>query len=252
MPCFDPDARDSVRPASGQKGMTLVAIPHAGGFGAFFAPLEEHLPETVRLLRVDLSGHGRRRHAPLLSSIETMARDVLTMIRPHLLRPYALFGHSMGALVAHQLLDCIAKKKLPPPRRLFVSSCPAPDRNRLSPGVARLPIEAFWAHVARFDGLPRRFFDHPHLMALFEPIFRADFRAVANYHPSPPEVLPEIPITVLHGQTDPISPEALAAWQAWTTGPITFRQFPGGHFYLIDQMPELAAFLAAQCLSVDV
>jgi surfactin synthase thioesterase subunit len=149
--------------------------------------------------------------------------------------------------VAHQLLRRIGEENLPPPRRFFVSSCPAPGRSSLSPGVALLPTEAFWQQVARFDGLPRRFFDHPDLVALFEPIFQADFRAVAAYQPARPAALSDVPITVLCGREDSIAPDALAAWQAWTTAPLEIRQFPGGHFYLTEQMSQLAAFLAVRC-----
>ena len=229
------------------EGMALVAIPHAGGWGTFFTPLAEHLPVAVHLLEVDLPGHGRRRHEPLCGSIEAMARDLLRLIRPRLLRPYALLGHSMGALVAYQLLRGIMAQHLPLPRRIFVSSCPAPNRNRLSAAVALLPAEEFWQRVAHFDGLPPRLFDHPRLMALFEPIFRADFRAVASYRPCVPAELPPIPIRVLYGREDPIAPEALAAWQAWTSQPVTLHPFPGGHFYLTEQLSQVATLLTAQC-----
>jgi len=250
MPHSDPGLTNG--PAAdpeGNEGITLVAIPHAGGWGTFFTPLADHLPADVRLLEVDLSGHGRRRHEPLLGSIEAMARDLLRLLRPQLLRPYALLGHSMGALVAYQLLGGILAQHLPLPRRLFVSSCPAPDRNRLSTAIALLPAEAFWQRVAHFDGLPPRLFDHPRLMALFEPIFRADFRAVANYRPCVPAELPPIPIQVLYGREDPIAPEALAAWQAWTSLPVTLHPFPGGHFYLTEQLSQVATLLAAPCLA---
>ncbi len=247
MPHSDPGLTRGPATGSERKGVTLVAIPHAGGWGTFFSPLADHLPADVRLLEVDLSGHGRRRHAPLLGSIEAMARDLLRLLRPQLLRPYALLGHSMGALVAYQLLRGIMAQHLPLPRRIFVSSCPAPNRNRLSAAVAQLPAEEFWQRVAHFDGLPPRLFDHPRLMALFEPIFRADFRAVASFRPCVPAELPPIPIRVLYGREDPIASEALAAWQAWTSQSVTLHPFPGGHFYLIGQLSQVATLLAAQC-----
>ena len=84
-------------------------------------------------------------------------------------------------------------------------------------------------------------------MTLFEPIFRADFRAVASYHPCVPAELPSIPVRVLYGREDPIAPEALAAWQAWTSLPVTLHSFPGGHFYLTEQLPQAATLLAAEC-----
>ena len=231
-----------------ENATTVVAIPPAGGFASFFSPLAGHLESSVRLVGVDLPGHGLRRGEPLLQDIVAMARDILTRIRPRLAGAYALLGHSMGALIAYELVGAIAAQQLPLPRHLFVSACAAPKHIRLRPGVAELPDEAFWAYVAGLGGMPNRFFDNPKIMALFEPIFRADFRAVAAYRPRPVSPLP-LPFTVLGGREDGIAPKALAAWQDHTTRPLVMRTFSGGHFYLLDHLPQVATVLTAGCAS---
>lgn len=223
-----------------------MVVPHAGGTSNAFAPLAERLEGLVTVRGVDLPGHGRRMREPLPGSIEAMAQDILASIRDVLDRPYALFGHSMGALAAHHLILLLREAGLPLPGRFFVSGCAAPGLSRLSPEVAYLPTEAFWRQVARYDGLPEGFLDYPELRDVFEPILRADFQAVATYRPPRAEA-PAMPITVLCGREDAIAPQELAAWQTVTSLPLEMRFFPGGHFYLLEQVAQVAAFLGERC-----
>lgn len=225
---------------------TLVVLAHAGGSVGALLPLAEHLGDKVRFHGAELPGHGRRIYEPLLPSIEAMADAVLAEIRPLVTRPYALFGHSMGALVAHRLALAARGENLPLPQRLFVSGCAAPGIGRLSPRVAELEGEDFWRYVARYDGLPKDFLASVELKTVFEPILRADFRAVAEYRPPRVPAL-AVPVTVMAGQQDTVSRSELAAWQATTTEPLEVSSFPGGHFYLLDHITPLADLIRTRC-----
>jgi surfactin synthase thioesterase subunit len=225
---------------------TLVVLAHAGGSIGTLLPLAEPLGNRLRFHGAELPGHGRRIYEPLLPSIEAMADTVLDEIRPLVARPYALFGHSMGALVAHRLALAAHAENLPLPRRLFVSGCAAPGIGCLSPRVAELDGEDFWRHVAQYDGLPKDFLASAELKAVFEPILRADFRAVADYRPPLAPALP-VPVTVMAGQQDAVSQNELEAWQATTTEPLEVCTFPGGHFYLLDHITPLADLVRTRC-----
>jgi surfactin synthase thioesterase subunit len=229
-----------------EQPLTLLSVAHAGASITAYTPLASRLGEGVLFHGAELPGHGRRMREPLLISIEAMAQDVLATTRHLLHGPYALFGHSMGALVVHALALAIRSAGLPSPRRVFVSGCSAPGRSQLPPDIARWDGESFWHFLGQYNGVPAEFMAYPELLEIFEPILRADFQAVTSYHPPTAPPL-DAPFTVLYGQQDSVSGEELALWQAVTSRPLECCPFPGGHFYLLEQTVPLAECLQARC-----
>jgi surfactin synthase thioesterase subunit len=228
--------------------VALVALPHAGGSISTFRPLADRVRPWMRWCGVELPGHGRRMQEPLLSSLDAMAEQVIAEIRPTLdAGPYALFGHSMGALLAHRVALSLHRQQLPLPLWLFVSGCAAPGRARLAAGLADLEGERFWRGLARYDGLGPAFLASRELQTLFEPILRADLRAVAQDRPPAAARLP-VPILVLAGADDGLPRADLAAWQTATTEPLEIRTFPGGHFYLLEHAALLADLIITRCV----
>src|SRR6266496_1251129 len=67
---------------------------------------------------------------------------------------------------------------------------------------------------------------------------RADLTALAGYrhHLQPPLACP---VAALGGDRDAVRPEQLAAWGEYTTGGMSLRIFPGGHFYFRDGEAEV-------------
>jgi surfactin synthase thioesterase subunit len=223
---------------------TLFCIPHAGGNAAFYAGLGDQLPATVACRRLELPGRGRRHAEPLGSGLEDLARDLLARMRPLPAR-YALFGHSMGALLAFLCAVQARESGLPQPRALFLSSAAAPvDWEECRPrAIAALPSRELWDHVAGMGGLPDCVAASSELLQYLEPILRADFAAVETWNPAPVAPLPS-PITLFMGDHDVVTEEQGRRWRLLTAGKFRIRTFAGGHFYLRDHWPELAANIA--------
>ncbi|MGE4552865.1 MAG: thioesterase II family protein [Desulfovibrionaceae bacterium] len=235
------------RDAGGAPALTLVALPFAGGGAAGLAPLVRRLEGAVRVLALDPPGHGPRIREPLLDRIEALAADALVRARAAAQAgPWALFGHSMGGLVAHRLAVLARREGLPGPVRLFLAACSAPGRARLPAALLEPDSAAFWRAVDRYDGLPKGFLAYPELMTVFEPILRADFRAVAAYRPADLPVL-DLPFSLLTGRDDPLGAADLEGWQALTTRPLDRRAFPGGHFFPLREAEAVARCLLDDC-----
>jgi surfactin synthase thioesterase subunit len=230
-PCPGPD---------GQAGTRLYCIPHAGGNAAFFSALREHLPPTVCCLPLELPGRGRRHREPLHTDMQAMARDLLARMEP-LAAPYALFGHSLGALLA--LLCALLAKDggLPPPRALFLSAAAAPVdwSDSRPPAIAALPSKELWGRVAQMGGMPDCIAASEELLGHFEPILRADLTALESWRPGPMEPLPA-PITVFLGDRDMVTERQALQWRQLTLGEFRLRVLPGGHFYLQEHWRVLA------------
>jgi surfactin synthase thioesterase subunit len=216
----------------------LICFPHAGASAGNFLAWQPQFGDGAELWALELPGHGRRAGEPLALDIDRLVDDIAEAVRPLLDRPCIFLGHSLGALIAFELI-----RRLRDPRieRLVVSACRAP-RHLPSPRVKALAEQdeaGFLEGVRGFSGLPEQVLADEDLLAYFLPIVRADFDLVARYRyrPAPPL---DLTIAAINGADDAHVPDdKLAAWQDETTRPLLRQTFAGGHFYLFE-MPAIA------------
>src|SRR5947207_9849176 len=115
------------RPAPATTVATLYCFPHAGGSAGEYARWAEYAP-GLRLVAVQPPGRAHNIGAQAFTAMPELVREILARVR--LTPPFALFGHSLGALVAFE----VARALKPAPLRLFVSSCqPPPLGGRAQP-----------------------------------------------------------------------------------------------------------------------
>ncbi|MFH1058687.1 MAG: alpha/beta fold hydrolase [Pseudomonadota bacterium] len=225
------------RPAA----VTLFLLPYAGGSFYAYNELIKQLGPGLTPLALDLPGRGRRLREPLLMSAEALAADLFGQMRPHLDRPYAIFGHSLGAILGYLAAGLARRDGLAEPRHLFVSARIAPEHPE--PGcLHRLPEAEFIAQVvARYQGIPPAVLAEPELLALFGPILRADVAAAETYRHQPQHLT--APVTVLLGADDPSTRGRRPGWDQATSGPVRVQSFSGGHFYLFEHLAAVAALI---------
>lgn len=221
------------------KDHLILFFHFAGGNRYSLRAFEKQVDATCFF--VELPGRGKRMTEKLLTDMDTAVRDVIKQIEPMInaYPSYSLFGHSMGALLTylttHQLLA--DNKKLP--THLFVSGRPAPSLKQKKKIRYNLPSEAFWQEITKYNGTSKEVINNKELVAIFEPILRADFQLIEEYAHSPkPRV--SIPITGFHGTDDDATIQEMEAWQQETTAPFERHQFPGGHFFILEQFKEIA------------
>jgi surfactin synthase thioesterase subunit len=223
----------------------LVCFPHAGGSAGFYLPLAAALSPAVDVFSVQYPGRQDRLAEPCLDDIGVLADHVVTALRPQVDRPVALFGHSMGALLAFEVARRLAVDPAVDLVRLFVSG-------RQAPSIYRDPAKA--VHLRDDDGLvaelrlmratDTQVLDDDDLLGMVLPAIRADYRAVETYRAAPGSVV-RCPITALVGVADQYVPVADARrWAEHTTGGFDFREFPGDHFYLVEQHADVTTLLA--------
>lgn len=151
---------------------------------------------------------------------------------------FALYGHSMGALISFELARELRRRNLRLPVHLFVSGRRAPSVPESEPPTFHLPHQEFIAEIKRLNGTPREFFEHPELQELFVPLLRADFEIVDTYEYAPEAPL-SCPITVYGGEQDEHVPlERLTAWRAETSTECKLRRIPGDHFFIENHKME--------------
>lgn len=180
---------------------------------------------------------NRLREAPFID-LADLLEGLLPGFLATLDRPYAVFGHSLGALVAYEIARRAGPRQAPV--QIFLSGRRAPQIVDPLPPITHLPDAEFIASIqARYGGIPQAILEETELMALFLPTLRADVRLLENYTFTPGISL-DCPVTVLGGTQDPtVLPFHLDAWQDLTRGPFDRLLFPGGHFYLQEQRPAV-------------
>jgi medium-chain acyl-[acyl-carrier-protein] hydrolase len=215
-----------------QAEIRLFCFPYAGGSALIYRKWAGSLPKNVEICPVQLPGRGTRlRDQPftrLIPMVETLAAALL----PYLDRPFAFFGHSMGAAIAFELARHLRQRYLPEPEHLFVSGRNAPQIPRTTPLTYHLPDSEFIEEVRRLNGTPQEVLEHPELMQLMLPLLRTDFAVVQTYIHATGEPL-SAPITAFGGLLDhDVRREYLEAWSKQTAARFSLRMFPGDHFFL--------------------
>ncbi|KVD88966.1 thioesterase [Burkholderia sp. ABCPW 14] len=225
-----PDRREHAR-------HRLLMFHHACGSATNYYKWATGFPAHIEVWLVELPGRGRNLNRPAIDALPQL-RDYLRELAPELPSDYAIFGHSMGALVAY----CFAHDMTQlgrPPRWLGVSGADSPfaaSRRRAFP-VHQRADAAIVDYLASLGGTPPEVFAHDELRTMLLTLAKADFRIVEAFFPlASPTPLP-VPVTVFAGRQDAVlSPEGLSDWQRASTRPIELRAFDGGHFYLLDDL----------------
>jgi medium-chain acyl-[acyl-carrier-protein] hydrolase len=203
--------------------LRLYCFPYAGGSPWAFRSWAPRMPPGVEMRPVQLPGHGSRLLEPRHSRIEPLVEALLTDVDFE--APLALFGHSMGALVAYE----IARRLPGEPDCLYVSAHRAPQLPNRDVAIHALPEERFIQELRRLNGTPEAVLSHRELRELTLPVLRDDF-ALAHAYSHTPEPILRCRVVAFGGRDDPaVREHEVAAWRAVTTGPFRMHMVPGDH-----------------------
>lgn len=211
--------------------MHLVWFHHAGGHGESFRAMAAHLPSHWRVSLVEYPGRGALAHLPAYGDLAELAAWLLPDIAPLAQQPFAFFGHSMGALVAHELARQMQARRLPPPLWIGVSGHRAPQ-------LAKPPAEQL--HALSDEALVDRL---KHMGALpahavtpaYIDLMRTDLRACETHHTVFAKATGVLPcsLSTFTGNADPmVRAQDMHPWSDHVSKPVRHHVLPGGHFFL--------------------
>ena len=224
----------------------LFLIPYAGANGSVFRRWHESLPAGIETVWVELPGRGIRRREPPIGGLQSLTSGLSSAVIPMLRKPYALFGHSMGALIAFELARSLQRDGHPPPARVFVSGRCGPRTPDTGELRHDLPEPEFVEQLERLNGTPRAVLEDREFLRLILPALRSDLKVCANYAYSDEPPL-SCRIVALGGREDPlVAREGLEAWRSETTGSWRLRLFPGDHFFLHSAKREVLEVLSCE------
>lgn len=219
--------------------LRIFCFPHGGGGPQAYKDWAEKLPEDIEVYAINLPGRGNRRSEPFVRSMYHLTESIATALGPFLDKPYAFFGHSVGALVAYETASRIQSAGKLLPMRLYVSAHKAPHEAHEKYPMYTLPDAELIGKICELGLVPDDVLQDTELLDFILPPLKADFEISETYTYQSCPPLP-FGITALGGRDDPLLNEVdLLAWESYSTEPLTTRTYSGDHFYTVSRQDEL-------------
>ncbi|WP_240160947.1 alpha/beta fold hydrolase [Burkholderia sp. Ax-1719] len=238
----------------------LICLPHAGGAAASYRRWQAALPRGVRVFAPDYAGHGLRRaqppHRAWTPLIDALADEVVARVPRH--APFAVFGHSMGALAGYELCHALRERDGREPVWFGASASVAPERRTLETHWLDCPRETMAAKLAALGGTPAELLADADFLDLVLPVLRADFHLCGVYlshlraeWTRAPRAPLACALEVFTGREDAATAHSadVTAWRDCAQGPFAQHAFDGGHFYLDTHAAPLLRHIGAALAS---
>ncbi|GAA3755711.1 thioesterase II family protein [Salinactinospora qingdaonensis] len=234
--------------------MRVFLLHHAGGSHLLFRDWSRYFPRDWEVCFLEAPGRGRLSHLLPRHRAADVVSFFLEDICPRLDRPFAVFGHSMGALLAYEMTLHLLGQGGPLPVWLGLSAraAPRPDGGLDVRNRHLMPPEELRRAVAEMGGTPRELLADPEWWALFEPVLRSDLRLVETWRPRPGTARIPLPVSVFGGERDVVvRPERLADWADHVEQYMGLRLYPGDHFYFHNRESLLVDQIIADIRAAD-
>ncbi len=232
--------------------MRLFCFPYAGGGAAIYRGWADELPAEIEVCPVQLPGREARLTESAYTHMQPLVEALADALAPQMQeKPFAFFGHSMGAAVAFELCHYLRQTGRQVPIHLLLSARRAPQRppRKEDKEIYSLPDEEFMQELRELDGTPEQVLEHPELMQLMLPLLRADFELNDTYELDLERPLLETPIGAYGGLEDKeVDRDDLQAWSELSKGSFKLRMFPGNHFFLNDLRTQLVRAVAGDLI----
>jgi surfactin synthase thioesterase subunit len=218
----------------------LLVLPCAGASATMYLRWRRLLPAWLRLVPLELPGRGGRLGEAPLEDFEALVAHICERQAHAMQGHYALFGHSMGALLAYGVAQRQRALARPLPQVLFVSASAAPARRDRERFVDKNDDAALIADLRKQGGTPDEVFDNAELLRMTLDTLGADYRVCESFRPLSHAPLP-LPLHALGGRADDIAAERLEAWRGESAGQFALDWFDGGHFFIRQQEQQVLA-----------
>ncbi|MBR4628259.1 MAG: thioesterase [Ruminococcus sp.] len=227
--------------------MVLLFLPHAGGSARSYSSFRRFLPKELKVVTMELSGRFTRPGDPLLDTVEDCVSDLIDKHRDVLAdEEYAIFGHSMGTVLACELVRQARAKGLKLPVHVFFSGKNPPDEDvRCFENVENATDEEIVSFFAKNSLSSNAPVPDEELMRTLSRILCTDVRMAERYRTTPAEVGLECDITVFYGEDDVLMQGVdMRSWERFTSGRCEVIGFSGGHFYYTGCKEEVCRIIA--------
>ncbi|XP_012311394.2 S-acyl fatty acid synthase thioesterase, medium chain [Aotus nancymaae] len=214
----------------------LICFPWAGGGSTHFAKWGQDTQDLLEVHAIRLPGRESRIGEPMATDIYQIIDEITCAMLPVIQgKPFALFGHSMGAYIAFKTALHLKEKHKLEPLHLFLSSAFSPhSKVQIQiPKDNELSEEQMLHYLVDFGGTPMNFLEDKELLQQYIPIMMADVNVISRcISESPSKTILSCDLTCFLGSEDTDLAKDTEVWKDVTTGSINVHELPGDHFYL--------------------
>lgn len=220
--------------------MILFCLTYAGGSEVIYYKWRRYLDASIQLNPVELKGRSKRYGEGLYETLDEAVEDIFRNIKDKIIyNDYAIYGHSMGSLLAYELYYKIKEQNVKIPKHIFFSGYKAPSIIKKGEVISTLSDYDFMKKIMELGGTPGELMNNDELLQLFIPILRNDFRIVENYIYKEREDNIWCDVSILNGKEDSIKLEEIIAWENHVGKGIKIYNFEGNHFFINNNVENI-------------
>jgi surfactin synthase thioesterase subunit len=232
---------------SDDASIDLICFPYAGSGASIFYSWVNYLNPKINIYGFQAPGKEDRISENLIEDLNILIHNTVQELKQIIKKPFVLFGHSMGSVLAFEIAKKLEAEKLAP-KLVILSGRPPPKFGlRMNP-ISHLADSELIAELRKLEGTDSCILENAELMELLLPIIRADFRISEAYKSSSNSKISS-PLIAIGSVNDPWIDEAeFLEWKDYSKNTTKIQFFPGGHFYIREHIDMLSEYLNSQIL----
>lgn len=219
--------------------MILFCLPYAGGSESVYYNWNKYM-DDIKLYPIELRGRGKRSDEKYYKNIKEAVNDIYASIEDKICEEdYALYGHSMGSLLAYELYYKICEMNHKKPKHIFFSGNKAPNIAKERDISYKMSDSLFMKKIIELGGTPKELIEDKEVLEFFLPILKNDIKIIEEYEYE--ERIEKIlcDISVLNGEDDNITQNEIFEWRNHTSKSCNIYNFKGDHFFINDNLQEI-------------
>jgi medium-chain acyl-[acyl-carrier-protein] hydrolase len=222
------------RPKINQRAkIHLFCFPYAGGNAEIYHSWPDYLPDEIEMIAIQYPGHLKSLGEKPFTRMSALVAAIYDEIKDYFDKPYAFFGHSMGAMITYDLCQYLNSKNAPLPVHIFQAARRAPHIQSIQPALHSMSTAEIISVMRNFSMLPEEIISNDYILQLILPGIIADFEIVETWQYNPQAKPLHVPMTVFCGVNDnQATRNDMEAWRKHTTGEFKIYIYPEQHFFI--------------------
>jgi surfactin synthase thioesterase subunit len=224
--------------------MRLFCFPFGGGGASVYHSWPDAMGDEIEVRALQLPGREGRFNEPREKDLPNLIIDIVRALEAYQDKPFAIFGYSLGSLLAFEVSRELRRQNMQIPVHLFMAAFRAPQLPPSHPPISTLADNEFIQKVEYYYQPEGEAWNNLELREFLLPLLKDD-TALAESYVYRDDAPLNCPIDVFAGDRDRATPvETTQCWSEQTTNELNHHLFEGGHFFLDNTRNEMQSLVS--------